>query len=53
VRGSRWYTGAGAPTLPAADRVEGDMYLDENNGDVWRWDAPTGTWMAFTGTAAP
>jgi hypothetical protein len=49
VRGSRWYTGAGAPgTLPDV-RVEGDMYLDENNGDVWRWDSATATWLAFKG----
>lgn len=50
VRGSRWYTGAGAPTLPAEGRVEGDMWLDETNGDVWRWDGTTLMWARFTGT---
>lgn len=47
-RGSRWYTGAGMPTgfIPD-DRMEGDMYLDENNGDVWRWSG--GSWTRFTG----
>ena len=49
VRGSRWYTGAGAPgTLPDV-RVDGDMYLDESTGDVWRWDSATAAWLAFKG----
>lgn len=49
VRGSRWYTGAGAPgTLPDV-RVDGDMYLDETNGDVWRWTADTSSWALFKG----
>ena len=53
MRGSRWYTGAGAPddTLPDA-RIEGDMYLDETTGDVWRWDADSQSWQTFKGTAA-
>jgi hypothetical protein len=50
MRGSRWYTGAGAPAIVPDTRVEGDMYLDESNGDVWRWDGAT--WTAFKGTAA-
>jgi hypothetical protein len=49
MRGSRWYTGAGAPGIVPDDRSEGDMYLDENNGDVWRWSG--GTWTTFKGTA--
>jgi hypothetical protein len=50
-RGSRWYTGAGAPGIGVPDdRVDGDMYLDENNGNVWRWNVASSTWMAFTGT---
>jgi len=49
VRGSRWYTGAGAPSIGVPDdRVEGDMWLNESNGDVWRWTAALG-WSAFTG----
>jgi hypothetical protein len=28
-------------------RVTGDMYLDESNGDVYRWDGAT--WTAFKG----
>jgi hypothetical protein len=48
VRGSRWYTGAGAPNASLPDvRVTGDMYLDETNGDVWRWDGAS--WVAFKG----
>jgi hypothetical protein len=40
VRGSRWYSGAGAPSIsvPPGDRIEGDMWLDENTCDFWRWD---------------
>ena len=53
VRGSRWYTGMGAPTGVIPDsRIEGDMYLDENNGDVWRWDSGSRTWTAFKGIVA-
>lgn len=49
VRGSRWYTGAGPPGIIPDVRIEGDMYLDESNGDVWRWDS--GVWTAFKGIA--
>ena len=46
VRGSRWYTGAGAPVaIPDVPRVEGDMYLDEATGDVYRWDGTT--WVGY------
>jgi hypothetical protein len=47
VRGSRWYTGAGAPSGVPDTRIEGDMYLDESSGDVWRWS--DGSWRSFTG----
>jgi hypothetical protein len=48
MRGSRWYTGAGAPGGGIPDnRIEGDMWLDEMTGDVWRWSA--GTWTTFKG----
>ena len=49
VRGSRWYTGAGAPGAVPDVRIEGDMYLDESTGDVWRWSG--GTWTTFKGTS--
>jgi hypothetical protein len=45
VRGSRWYTGAGAPTVVPDARVEGDMWLDETTGDVWRWDGAA--WVGY------
>jgi hypothetical protein len=32
------------------DRVDGDMWLDETTGDVWRWSAATSRWLAFKGT---
>ena len=48
MRGSRWYTGVGPPEGPIPDdRVPGDMWLDESNGDVWRWDGVM--WRAFKG----
>ena len=49
IRGSRWYTGAGAPAGIPDERVDGDMYLDESNGDVWRWSAAASAWTAFKG----
>ena len=47
LRGSRWYTGVGAPVLVPDARVTGDMYLNESNGDVFRWDGAA--WTAFKG----
>jgi hypothetical protein len=49
IRGSRWYTGAGAPVVVPDARVDGDMWLDESNGDVWRWSGTTSAWARFTG----
>ena len=50
MRGSRWYTGLGVPGGSILDdRVDGDMYLDESNGDVYRWSAGTAQWMSFKG----
>jgi hypothetical protein len=51
MRGSRWYTGIGPPGIVADSRIEGDMYLNESNGDVYRWSVDSG-WTAFTGTGA-
>jgi len=51
MRGSRWYTAVGPPTGAVPDdRVQGDMYLDESNGDVWRWDAASASWLAYRGS---
>ena len=53
MRGSRWYTGTGVPTEAIPDaRIDGDMYLDETNGDVWRWSADSRSWQTFKGIAA-
>jgi hypothetical protein len=43
-RGSVWTTGTGDPT--ATDALPGDMYLDEFNGNVWRFDGAT--WVLGT-----
>jgi len=51
LRGSRWYTGAGVPVNVPDIRIEGDMWLDEMTGDVWRWSEAAG-WTAFKGTTA-
>ena len=40
-RGSIWTTGVGNPVATGSE-VEGDMYLDEGNGNVWRWSG--GAW---------
>ncbi len=37
-RGSRWYTGSGAPGT-IADSLPGDMYLDTDSGDVYQLGA--------------
>jgi hypothetical protein len=50
LRGSRWYTGPGGPVNVPDMRIEGDMWLDESTGDVWRW--ADGTWTTFKGTGA-
>lgn len=46
-RGSTWFTGVGPPVGVPGPFVEGDMYLNETNGDVYRW--ANGTWTAFHG----
>jgi hypothetical protein len=30
-------------------RVDGDMWLDETTGDVWRWSDTTRSWSAYRG----
>lgn len=47
-RGSIWSTGHGAPTLSGGQT--GDMYLDVDTGDIYRWD---GVAWVFQGTFAP
>ena len=36
-RGSNWLTGAGAPSVATSDQA-GDLYLDTNTQDVYRFD---------------
>lgn len=42
TRGSIWLTGTGDPTVTVGV-LDGDMYLDELNGNVWRYDG--GVWL--------
>jgi hypothetical protein len=44
-RGSMWFTGSGAPGVISGSQT-GDMYLDENNGDVYRY--ANGVWTRGT-----
>ena len=44
VRGSVWTTGSGDPTMQGNEQT-GDMYLNEFNGDVWRYDGGAAMWV--------
>lgn len=37
-RGATWFTGTGDPSITGIELVPGDMYLDNSNGSVWRWE---------------
>jgi hypothetical protein len=41
TRGSMWFSGHGTPTI--IGEVVGDMWLDVDTGDVWRWGG-LGSW---------
>lgn len=43
TRGTMWFTGEGPPA-GGENFIEGDMYLDVSNGEIWRFDSSTGTW---------
>lgn len=43
-RGTIWTTGSGAP-VATGNEIEGDMYLDEPTGDVWRFEADAWTML--------
>ena len=49
---------AGTPARASPDdaipdvRIDGDMYLDETTGDVWRWSDDSRSWQTFKGIAA-
>lgn len=45
LSGSGWFTGAGQPfpTNPAGE-VDGDLYLDTSNGDVYKWSTAGVSW---------
>jgi hypothetical protein len=47
VRGSIWTTGNGDPQR-TGDEIEGDMYLNELNGDVWRYSGASLMWVRGT-----
>lgn len=45
LRGSIWTTGPGEP-VATGNEIPGDMWLNETNGDVWRFNGST--WMRGT-----
>lgn len=47
-RGSIWYTGSGPPT--SVSGLPGDLYLDVDTGDIYRWDGDS---WEYQGTFAP
>lgn len=47
-RGSLWFTGSGAPVNPGGQY--GDLYLDVDTGDIYRWDGDS---WEYQGTFAP
>ena len=47
-RGSIWFTGSGAPVNPGGQF--GDLYLDVDTGDIYRWDGDS---WEYQGTFAP
>lgn len=46
-RGSMWFTGDGDPT-ETGGKIDGDMYLNNLNGDVWRFNGNTLMWVLGT-----
>lgn len=51
IRGSIWFTSTHPPDNPG--EVDGDMWLETDTGNVWRWSADifgTFSWSRFTGT---
>ncbi|MCP9825332.1 collagen-like protein [Synechococcus sp. EJ6-Ellesmere] len=47
ARGTGWFVGSGPPPASIPGQIEGDLYLDQSNGDVYKLGAaPTGTPVA-------
>jgi hypothetical protein len=47
VRGTGWFVGSGPPPASIPGQIEGDLYLDQSNGDVYKLGAaPAGTPVA-------
>lgn len=45
ISGSGWYTGTAVPTASnPAGKVNGDLYLNTTNGDVYKWNAQSVGW---------
>ena len=47
-RGNKWYVGVGRPGASAVDRTIGDLYLDKDNGNVYRYQSDVAGWVLTT-----
>jgi len=50
IRGATWFIDSNDPnTHTFIGLLDGDLYLDNINFDVWQWDASTSTWVLEVG----
>lgn len=52
-RGNKWYTGQGIPSASITDMIEGDLYLNKNNGLVFRYLSVNAGWVTVMGIKGP
>jgi hypothetical protein len=50
IRGTTWWVDSNTPTTHTfTGLLDGDLYLDNVNFDVWSWDSATSTWTLEVG----
>lgn len=53
IRGATWWVDSNAPTTHVfTGLIDGDLYLDNVNFEVWSWDAGTSTWTSEVSISA-